>query len=674
MSGPWEKFQEAAPEGPWSKFQEAPADEWKPTQYGFKVKDAVTPDTGKPTVQREDGAVYYGPEQGNRGKAGWFNDKGQRMPDDLQAKASWLEHPLTRVKQDLAQANNAAINDMAEKNREIQSKPFLGKALPPQLAGATQGLIDTGTAPIQLASHALGSNAMDPVVNALEQNYQQNYMPSQGGRMLGQAMPFIATMGASAPQAAPQALTAAQRVRQVLATIGKPAAIGAAAAPALTPEVGVQNEDDFWKRKAGEAKAGAALGAAAGTLPVLVSGAGAVKNAVKTAGEAPSPGAFLEELGNRFSGKTPGEAIKDAAWEKYNTAWDHFKDAIAPVDAQAGGIAVDYTPAIQKIESILGVGQKRPPSPLNGETQATLERFLTNLKEAQTGGAVDNSFAGAIDTIKWLGNEQRRLARVHGDTEARNMLNGVRDAVLESMNLSDPKLAQAAKDARRVFAEEVVPLFDKSKGGDFLTKIRDSARPEDLLVQGNQGSLARMLPGKAKIIAQGSSADPMLYSYLETALTQANKSNNPRIFADSLKKAMPAIEAIADPDTLKAIQGMVKVADFSNKAGHVANLATAAAAEKMGFHGAAGAGAAWGIFKPGMSGPGFLWKALTYPGTRKLLVAASKIPAGSAELGLMSNDIAKAAAPLTRTAPNVAPLRPMPVAASTGTPDQIAEK
>jgi hypothetical protein len=44
-AGPKDLFADSAPAQP----------EWKPTPYGFKVRDAVTPDTGKPTVQREHG-------------------------------------------------------------------------------------------------------------------------------------------------------------------------------------------------------------------------------------------------------------------------------------------------------------------------------------------------------------------------------------------------------------------------------------------------------------------------------------------------------------------------------------------------------------------------------------------------------------------------------------------
>lgn len=521
------------------------------------------------------------------------------------------------------------------KAAEVAAKPLLGQIVPSQVAGLTKGVINTVTAPAQAVAHAFGSSVVDPLVDAVDREYQQNWQPNPVMEAVGGAVPLLA-IPRVAMTAAPSAVQKAIAFWRGLNPIAKGAATGAALTPALTPETNVQNGQDFARRKLAEAGAGALLG---GAIPAAAQGVQAIARGAQTVQKAPAPGAFLEQLGKRFTG-TPGEALQSAAQAKYDAAWDTFKKAMAPVDAAAGGTAVDYSPAIQKIEALLGVGQKRSPARLNAETQKTLEGLLADLRDAQSGGAVDNSFAGAIDTIKWLGQEQRRLAVAHKDTQARELLGGVRDSILEAMNLSDPKLAQAAKDARSVFAREVVPLFDKSEGGNFLTKIRDSATPGDLLVSGNQGALTRMKPDKAAIIAKGSSADPMLYSYLESAINESKE--NPRIFADSLKKAMPAVEAIADPKTLEAFQGMVKIADAANKGGKFANLAAGALAAKSG-HEVIGAGlAGWGIFNPTISGPGYLWKVLQSPATKKLLSYAAKLPANSPELNLIAKDLVKA--------------------------------
>lgn len=51
-----------------------------PTPWQSLVKPTQT-FNGKQSVKRPDGAVWYGPEQGNTGKPGWFDEKGNRSGD-----------------------------------------------------------------------------------------------------------------------------------------------------------------------------------------------------------------------------------------------------------------------------------------------------------------------------------------------------------------------------------------------------------------------------------------------------------------------------------------------------------------------------------------------------------------------------------------------------------------
>ena len=55
--------------------QQGPQADWQ-----SQVKP-VTTFNGKPSVQRPDGGVWYGPEQGNTGTPGWFDAKGSRLGD-----------------------------------------------------------------------------------------------------------------------------------------------------------------------------------------------------------------------------------------------------------------------------------------------------------------------------------------------------------------------------------------------------------------------------------------------------------------------------------------------------------------------------------------------------------------------------------------------------------------
>ena len=565
----------------------APAQsEWKPTPYGFKVRDAVTPDTGKPTVQREDGALYYGPEQGNTGKPAWFGANGQPAEDTTQHKPTLLEHVM------FSSPIQGITNVPASALQMVAQIP----GVPKSAREWVQNLI----------------NDRQRAFKALPEN--QTWMADLNSGIAG-----TAALGALVPGLS-----------------GGPIVAQGAAQAMMQPVEG--NVEDVAQNKLIQGGAGAAT---AGALKVAGKGVGALINKARSIGSTPAPAELLDELGSKLGGKSPGQALQDAANDKYNAAWDLFHKAMDPVDAEAGGAKMDYGTAIDKLKDVLGVGQKRVPMAMPEERRRMLTGLLNDLQEAgDQAGNVDNSFAGAIGIVKRLGSEARRLAVAHGDTEARAMLGDVRDSVLQSMNESNPGLSDSAKEARQIFATKVAPLFDKSEGGNYLTQIRDSSTPGDLLASGNQGSLARMRPDKAGIIARGSAAEPMLYSYLDAAINQAK--GNPRAFADSIQKAMPAIQEIA-PEMAETFKGMSNVARTARWSGLIANIGAAATVGKyigpMGME----MGGATGMLAPAaISGPGLMWKLLQSPATRNLLSLASKLPSGSPELELLAGDIAKA--------------------------------
>ena len=431
--------------------------------------------------------------------------------------------------------------------------------------------------------------------------------------------------GSAAGEAVPAGMTAMAGVpkvlgSQILAKVGQGAAIGntfATMDPSATPA---------------SAGAGVVLG---GAFPAA---AGAISKVGKLA--SPSAADVLDQLGAKLGGKSPGQALQDAGNAKYNAAWDEFGKAVAPVDAQAGDVQMNYRPAIDKLEEVLGIGQRRAPMAMPDARRQVLTNLLGDLEEAgKPDGGIDNSFAGAMGVVKRLGSAQRTLAQVHGDTDAREMLGGVRDSVLDSMNQSNPGLSDSAKAARQVFATQVAPLFDKSEGGQFLTQIRDTPTPNDLLGSVNQGALTRMKADKVGIIAKGASGDPLLYSMLDAAINQS--AGKPGSFVTSLTKAMPAIDQIADPATAEAFHGLVNVASTAKWTGMLANMG-ASAAVGHGNPALGGAGALAASFNPALSGPGLMWKLLQSPATQKLLAYAAKVPPGSPELDLIASSIAKA--------------------------------
>jgi hypothetical protein len=460
-------------------------------------------------------------------------------------------------------------------------------------------------------------------------------MASQIG--LAKILPTAGLASQAGNYAAP-ATTALGRIWQA-AGAGEAAAVpyGVQAALTTPPDQGVPYPQHMAGNLQGAMEMGAAI---PGGLSALGEGVNAVKNIGRSL-SALSVQSLLDELGSRLGGKTPGVALQDAAVGKYNDAWDSYKDAVAPVDKAAPDVEMDYSPAIDKLQGMLGIGQKRPPMAMPDARKAVLSNLLGDLQEAgDPDGNVSNDFGGAIDIIKKLGAAQRTLAQVHGDTEARGMLGDARDSVLDSMTKSSPVLADAATAARKIFATQVVPLFDKSEGGQFLTQLRDTPMPDDFIKSLDQGSLARTRADKIKIIANGSSADPILYSMLDAANRQGN--GNPGPFATSLNKAMPAIDQIADPEMAAAFHGLANVAATSKWTGIMANLAAVGA---LGEHGQllnGGIGGAAALKYPQYTGPGIMWKILQNPATQKTLQYASQMPAGP-ELENLAQQIGKTA-------------------------------
>lgn len=146
-----------------------------------------------------------------------------------------------------------------------QMVPPDGSQRPATLGRVGLGVLNSAVAPAQFLAHMVGSNIVDPAADAIQNYADKNLQKSATGEAMGAALPFLATAGGSAaPSAATQGLTATQRVKALLGTIGKGAGSGAVAAPALTPEAGVQDNGDFWTRKGKEAVVGGLLGGAFG--------------------------------------------------------------------------------------------------------------------------------------------------------------------------------------------------------------------------------------------------------------------------------------------------------------------------------------------------------------------------------------------------------------------------
>jgi len=284
---PFAKYAEAPKADPFAKYAEPAqpqAEEWRTLPgASFPTKQVVTPDTGKPSEQRQDGAIWYGDKQGNTGKPGWFDAKGNRVGSAPGKSAVIVDSQINQAQEMVREPFMAGIRKIG--NTQIgptgalgvptvaQMVPdSVGKFIPePTNAGLYKGLVDLPVATAQFGAHLMGSNAVDPAANAVDSFYRDNFKESKSGEMLGQSMPFLATMGGSAAVQAPSNAGKVRAALQYLKGIGKGTAIGGATAPLLTPEVGVQSEADYRARKEAEAKTGALVGGGiAAVAPVAV--------------------------------------------------------------------------------------------------------------------------------------------------------------------------------------------------------------------------------------------------------------------------------------------------------------------------------------------------------------------------------------------------------------------
>lgn len=461
----------------------APADEFQPTPYGFKVKPIQL---GKvQTVQREDGAAYFGPEQGNTGKPGWFDAQGNRVGDAPGKGVGMADAMINRgeanrrlVYQSPGMAILKAIGDTG-----IGGPSQIPGV--PSVAGVGKGLSDSVLAPAQFAAHVGGSNVMDPVVDAAQGFYTDNFDRNLTGEMVGQAAPFLATMGGSAAAQAPKVLTAAERVRAALATIGKATATGAVAAPALTPETNVQGEGDFWGRKTEKAILGGAFGLAGSTAAVTLpwlAGKGADLLAGTGLGNrlgiptmvkpkfAGAPG-LADDLAGKGIRTTAGDVTGDAAIRSTEDAMARRNPKMMDFRLAQNQEASAYADTVV--------------SDLKSAVKSEGWRSLDDLRAAvESGGKRSGQAEALLNAIENSGDDMRQIAHKSGN-----------------LNLLVEKLAADAK-------------FDKATA---IARLYGDVKPTDLV-----GSL------KANISAiKGNRAnDQSLVPYLEGILEDVQAGKN----------------------------------------------------------------------------------------------------------------------------------------------------
>lgn len=752
MTMPWEdaKAAQQAPKVetmPWedAKTAQTPA---KPEDWQTRVQP-IDLGNGKASVQREDGGVWFGREQGNKGKPGWFDAQGMRLGDAPGKQTAFMDKIINRDEARRSEINKKGVipslvsgigdTGLALSNPGTmirsaysavgQDEPAWNRFMPdPTVAGVVKGAVDSPLAIAQLGSHLMGSSAVDPLVNGVQGYYGQNFIPSKTGEALGQALPFLATGGSSAVAQAPKALTTAERVRAALAGIAKATGTGAVAAPALTPETGVQSEGDYWTRKLAEAKTGAKVGATLGTAGQVIGGvASKVKTPLSPEAQA------IQDLGDQFGVRTmapdlsasPGlnkaavlaEQVPGSGMVSQRLAQQAEARAAAQKLLDQHGIQGDASTAIQqgllnKLATAKGnaksaydlvgeLAKGKGEVPLD-ETLKAIQKFkaqeasavvpdqgliglLDKMESRLASPEVDKTFTGVRGLRSDLGSmisDYYKGTNAATGSKGVQVLQGVKGAVENDLSnftsKNGPDLAAAAKRADSIYKNEVIPFKDRA-----LASAVKSSEPDQIyrtFIQQGKGDRAQKFYNALDPDGQAAVRSQIVKDAFQAA-TVTDGVFSPAKFAQSLEKVKDASGVFFKGTDKFELDGFTNLMRHIQRAGQVAEnpptgqrlILTMLAGEGAGTIGRiAGHGPEAGVAALATGGTALLsaramTKLFSSAAGKRLLLAASNTPVGSPSMErLMEKDLPRILAP---SAPNVARLQTLPKAAGEGTPD-----
>lgn len=337
-------------------------------------------------------------------------------------------------------------------------------------------------------------------------------------------------------------------------------------------------------------------------------------------GKTPSVSEMVDMLKANFGSKNPGQVGQDALESGYQKGWSNYKTAVAPVDAVAPKVNVRLSETSDLTDQILN----RARTTISGDEVPAQLPYIESLNTRARASmdptsGVTSTFDDVATKASKVGSHLRDLRKQFGDLIDRGTYEKIQNALLNDMDTASPQLGGQAATARKTFAQEVVPYFDKD-----ITEWRTTPDPQDFLVKKIPGDLTRAHADEIGRLAEMSGHEPWLAQILDQALTQAN--GRPMGYAKYINKAMPVIERIAPQDVAENIANSATVAKTSAGLGTLANIGAGAAADAAGAgHGVGATLAASTAFNPWMTGQGLTWKALQNPNVRRLLVMAGKM-------------------------------------------------
>lgn len=469
------------------------------------------------------------------------------------------------------------------KNKDLPGSSA-NRAVQSLFAGANKAKLAGGQLVGQLLSKVTGGdydtwNEIQVKANEINQNINQGRKPEEGGldpaNIVGQGV-----FGAAGSKGAPTGSLPTRLAGQS----------GLAAADAMVTTPGTPRE---------RAKSAAIAGTVAPVVGGVSAGAKSLIDKAKSKayklGQTPSVKETLDELGSRFSGQEPGDALQSAAKAKYGDAWSEARAAYAPVDAVKDSVSVNLEPGIRALDDIITTAESSL-SPMHPAQLGLLKEVRD--RAAKAGSA---PMSDVMTLVSDLGKNLFSLQKQHGSMIDRDAFEGVKDAFIGAMSQADNVAAKDLAAGNSVFASKVGPLIKNKK----LVELRDTDKPGDFLRSLAQGPLKNVKPQATAEIAAGSSPDPILYQYLENAATQAG--DRPGGFIPSLTKTLPSAELI-DPKMADVFSRQIDVANTAKTGGAAVNYL---AGKLFGTP-----ATVVGSFNPAISGPGGVWGALQNPAVR----------------------------------------------------------
>lgn len=558
-------------------FVDAPAPSSTPNDW----QKSVTPidlGNGKASVQRSDGGVWFGPEQGNTGRPGWFDDKGNRLGDTPGQPPPHIG-AMSRFGYGIKQGFNNLLDTGAQQLVQNVSNTTGGAVGTPETVQAVNQDVTQQAGQRNQAVASLG-------------------FPAKAGKFISETAPQVGIGAVLAPEAEGAGLA------------GRALATGAGMAPATyltTP--GTPQEK---AQATAVAVTSAALGQVVGEKlvgPAIKKIVGKTYNLVT--GSTPDVNNLRSDLLGRVAGE-PADVFQGDLESQYAAARARAAQPFNALREATGDAPVDLPTYSKALDDAIA----REQASRSGGDKGVIS-LLQQLKSGVENPNADKSFSGTMDLGSRLNAiESDAMSGASPNRQVAKTIIGLKDSLNKDMDTAGSKFGDAYQAAKDTWKQEVVPFEDRAQGGKLLQQFMNSPTPDTALralsvakSSDKLGIFVKQLSPEGKKALQAGLVD--------TAFNDAADPISGKFRVDRFLKAMndrqEAYNITFSGEDKWRMDGLMKIMKTANAANILIPF------EK------------WG-----MGTSDILKSALmTRPGS-KLLLAASDLPAGSPKLAAIA--------------------------------------